>query len=84
MIVCLVAAIFCVNVFLAIDRHSHSVSDTLYGVFPYFACSGLDREANQLAPPSRNYELPMKIPVKNTNTPPKPTCSAAEKGGVSI
>ena len=37
----LVAAltIFCVQVFLAIDRHSHSVSDTLYGVFPYFVCA---------------------------------------------
>jgi hypothetical protein len=32
---------FCVQVFVAIDRHSHSVSDTLYGVFPYFACSFL-------------------------------------------
>jgi hypothetical protein len=29
---------FCVQVFVAIDRHSHSASDTLYGVFPYFAC----------------------------------------------
>jgi hypothetical protein len=29
---------FCVQVFVAIDRHSHSVSDTLYGIFPYFAC----------------------------------------------
>ena len=28
--------IFCVTVFLAVDRHSHSVSDTLYGIFPYF------------------------------------------------
>ncbi|MGA3015122.1 MAG: hypothetical protein ABSD71_13930 [Bacteroidales bacterium] len=27
---------FCVTVFLAVDRHSHSVSDTLYGIFPYF------------------------------------------------
>ena len=32
------AVAFCVQVFLAVDRHSHSVSDTLYGVFPYFAC----------------------------------------------
>jgi hypothetical protein len=32
---------FCVQVFLAVDRHSHSASDTLYGVFPYFACSFL-------------------------------------------
>jgi len=30
--------LFCVQVFVAIDRHSHSASDTLYGVFPYFAC----------------------------------------------
>ena len=27
---------FCVQVFLAVDRHSHSVSDTLYGVFPFW------------------------------------------------
>ena len=29
------AAVFCAQVFLAVDRHSHSVSDTLDGVFPY-------------------------------------------------
>ena len=29
-------AVFCFQVFGAIDRHSHSASDTLYGVFPYF------------------------------------------------
>jgi hypothetical protein len=33
----LIALAFCVQVFVAIDRHSHSVSDTLYGIFPYFA-----------------------------------------------
>lgn len=27
--------IFSVQVFVAVDRHSHSVSDTLYGIFPY-------------------------------------------------
>jgi hypothetical protein len=32
----LVVLYLCVTVFLAIDRHSHSVSDTLYGIFPYF------------------------------------------------
>ncbi|MEJ7746702.1 MAG: hypothetical protein WKF61_08100 [Luteimonas sp.] len=32
------AVAFCVHVFLAIDRHSHSASDTLYGMFPYLAC----------------------------------------------
>jgi len=29
---------FCVQVFLAVDHKSHSVSDTLYAVFPFFAC----------------------------------------------
>lgn len=33
-LVALVAA-FCGQVFLAVDRHSHSASDTLYGIFPY-------------------------------------------------
>jgi hypothetical protein len=33
----LVAALFCVAVFQAVDWHSHSVSDMLYGVFPSFA-----------------------------------------------
>ena len=28
------AVAFCVQVFVAIDRHSHSASDTLYGVLP--------------------------------------------------
>jgi len=32
------AAVFCVQVFAAIDRHSHSASDTFYGIFPYFTC----------------------------------------------
>ncbi|MBO0782120.1 MAG: hypothetical protein J2P37_25150 [Ktedonobacteraceae bacterium] len=30
---------FCVQTFIAIDQHSHSVSDTLYGVFPYIVPS---------------------------------------------
>jgi hypothetical protein len=29
------AASFCVQVFGSVDRHSHSASDTLYGMFPY-------------------------------------------------
>ena len=33
-IVC-VATAYCVQVFVAVDRRSHSVSDTLNGVFPY-------------------------------------------------
>ena len=40
-VICLFAAIFCTTVFLAVDRHSHSVSDTLYGVFPFFVCTFL-------------------------------------------
>ena len=32
----LLAIAFCVTVFVAVDRHSHSVSDTLYGVYPFF------------------------------------------------
>ena len=36
-ILVLLAAIFCVQVFIAIDSHSHSVSsNTFYGIFPYF------------------------------------------------
>ncbi len=31
----LLGGAFSVNVFIAIDPHSHSVSDTLYGIFPY-------------------------------------------------
>jgi hypothetical protein len=40
-VITLMALVFCVQVFLAIDRHSHSASDTLYGVFPYFVCAFL-------------------------------------------
>ena len=32
---CLIALAFCVQVFVAVDRSSHSVSDTLYGIFPF-------------------------------------------------
>ncbi len=31
----LLTLVFCVQVFLAVDRHSHSASDTLYGIFPF-------------------------------------------------
>lgn len=33
--VVILVTIWCVQVFLAVDRHSHSASDTLYGIFPY-------------------------------------------------
>lgn len=35
----LVVIVFCVQVLVAVDGHSHSASDTLYGIFPYFVCS---------------------------------------------
>ncbi|MGO8817164.1 MAG: hypothetical protein ACLQVG_21180 [Terriglobia bacterium] len=31
----LLTVVFCLQVFVAVDRHSHSVSDTFYGIFPY-------------------------------------------------
>jgi hypothetical protein len=34
-IVVALAAMFCINVFVAVDRHSHSVSNTFYGIFPF-------------------------------------------------
>jgi len=37
-VVCVLAALFCLTVFRAVDRHSHSVSDTFYGIFPFFVC----------------------------------------------
>jgi len=40
-VLCLIAVGFCLSVFIAVDRHSHSVSDTLYGVFPFFTCTFL-------------------------------------------
>lgn len=33
----LIALGFCVQVWIAVDRHSHSASDTLYGIFPFWA-----------------------------------------------
>jgi len=40
-LLCLLAGVFCLTVFVAVDRHVHSVSDLFYGVFPYFACTFL-------------------------------------------
>jgi len=40
-IIALLAVLFCATVFVAVDRHAHSVSDTLYGIFPFFACAFL-------------------------------------------
>jgi hypothetical protein len=35
MLLVVLAAFFCSQVFVALDRHAHSASDTLYGIFPY-------------------------------------------------
>ena len=35
----LLTLVFCGKVFLAVDHLSHSVSDTVYGVFPYIVPS---------------------------------------------
>jgi hypothetical protein len=37
----LLTVLFVVQVFVAVDRKSHSASDTLYGVFPFAVCSFL-------------------------------------------
>ena len=34
-VVTILFVIFCIHIFIAVDVHSHSVSDTLYGVFPF-------------------------------------------------
>jgi hypothetical protein len=34
-IILLVFLLFCINVFIVVDHKSHSVSDTLYGIFPF-------------------------------------------------
>jgi len=39
--VCVLSLLFCLTVFRAVDRHSHSATDTLYGVFPFFVCTFL-------------------------------------------
>ena len=40
-IIYLLAVFFCLTVFRAVDRNSHSVTDTLYGIFPFYVCTFL-------------------------------------------
>lgn len=40
-VLCALAAGFCATVFIAVDRRSHSASDTLYGVYPFFVTTFL-------------------------------------------
>lgn len=35
-VITVMATAFCLQVFLFVDAHAHSVSDTLYGVFPFW------------------------------------------------
>jgi len=37
----LLGAGLCATVFFAVDRHSHSASDTLYGIYPFFVATFL-------------------------------------------
>jgi hypothetical protein len=37
----LLAIGLCATVFIAVDRHSHSVSDTFYGVYPFYVTTFL-------------------------------------------
>jgi hypothetical protein len=55
----LLSVAFCVQVFVAVDRHSHSVSDTLFGIFPYFTSSFLllNWIAAKTTEPSRTQPL---------------------------
>ena len=39
--VAITAALFCAGVFIVVDGRSHSVSDTLYGVFPYWTLTAV-------------------------------------------
>jgi hypothetical protein len=52
---CVFTLIFCVQVFIAVDRHSHSASDTLYGIFPFVvpAAMLLNWLASKTAEPAR-------------------------------
>jgi hypothetical protein len=40
-VITLLGVLFSMQVFLVVDARSHSVSDTLYGIFPYFVCCWL-------------------------------------------
>ncbi|HEY0311066.1 MAG TPA: hypothetical protein VGC56_01075 [Allosphingosinicella sp.] len=52
----ILAAAFCAHIFWFVDHHSHSNTDTLYGIFPYWAPTLLglawiaDRTGGRAAP----------------------------------
>lgn len=53
-VVCVTLAVaFAVNVFLAVDPRSHSVSDTLYGVSPFWLPAFLLLLGDKSAPAAR-------------------------------
>ena len=37
----ILAVLCCLIIFRAVDRHSHSASDTLHGIFPFLVCTFL-------------------------------------------
>ena len=53
----LLALAFCTQIFLFVDHRSHSVTDSLYGIFPYWAPTFLalawiaDRTGGRPLPP---------------------------------
>jgi hypothetical protein len=56
----LLSIVFCIQVFIAVDRRSHSVSDTLYGIFPYVVpcLMILNWIASKSSDAKRSIELP--------------------------
>jgi hypothetical protein len=58
----MLAGVFCIQVFVAVDRHSHSVSDTLYGVFPFVVpcLMLLNWVASKTSQPAEGGSIPRK------------------------
>jgi hypothetical protein len=64
------ALAFCVEAFVAVDRHSHSASDTLFGVFPFVvpAFLLLDWIASKTSGAAPNGPLPGKSAGRGPST----------------
>ena len=83
-LVTLLAGAFCAQVFWVIDRHSHSASDTFYGVFPFWIPTLLvlawvaDKTGGrQLTPPDL---LTVVLGGKRSSPPPIQSRKAWENG----
>jgi hypothetical protein len=56
----LIALAFCVHIFVFVDSRSHSVSDTFYGIFPYWVpTSGYGSPAARAAIAVREFQAEM-------------------------